>query len=36
MKFQTALNGVINTQGQSINYFPGSIAGQNGTGGQYN
>lgn len=34
-KFSTALNGVINTQGHSINYFPGTIAGGNGTGGQY-
>jgi hypothetical protein len=34
-KYTITLNGVINTQGQSVNYFPGTVAGTTGTGGQY-
>ena len=33
-KFQAALNGVI-SNGQGVNYFPGSIAGVTASGGQY-
>jgi hypothetical protein len=34
-KFGNSLNGVINTQGQSINWFPGTTAGSVSSGGQY-
>jgi hypothetical protein len=34
-KFATALNGVINTQGQSVSWLPGSAVGVNNSGGQY-
>jgi hypothetical protein len=35
-KFGASLNGIINTQGQGVNYFPGTVAGTTSTGGQYN
>ena len=34
-KFQAAANGTINTSGAGVNFFPGSIAGVTGSGGQY-
>lgn len=34
-KFAAILNGVINTQGSGANYFPGTLGGLTGTGGQY-
>jgi hypothetical protein len=34
-KFGVGLNGVIVTQGQGINYFPGNLPGFTNTGGQY-
>jgi hypothetical protein len=34
-KYDATLNGVINTQGAGVNYFPGTVAGTNTTGGQY-
>ena len=34
-KYNAQLNGVINTVGQGVNYFPGTIAGATATGGQY-
>jgi hypothetical protein len=35
MKYYAALNGVINTQGQSQSWFPGNVAGGVAGGGQY-
>lgn len=34
-KFAVSANGVINTQGAGVNYFPGPTAGTTGSGGQY-
>src|SRR5215831_18013979 len=34
-KYNAALNGVINTQGQSVSFLPGNSAGTTGSGGQY-
>lgn len=34
-KFSGQLNGVVNTNGQGINYFPGTVAGNLANGGQY-
>ncbi len=34
-KFSIALNGIIDTQGSGINYFPGNLAGIIASGGQY-
>lgn len=34
-RYLALLNGVINTQGQGANYFPGASAGSTNTGGQY-
>jgi hypothetical protein len=34
-KYNVSLNGVIVTQGNGINWFPGTIAGATSTGGQY-
>jgi hypothetical protein len=34
-KYNSSLNGVINTNGQGTSYFPGSTAGSTPTGGQY-
>ncbi|CUT16066.1 hypothetical protein BF49_7146 [Bradyrhizobium sp.] len=34
-KYFATLNGVINTQGAGINYFPGTVAGSTTAGGQY-
>jgi hypothetical protein len=34
-RFNALLNGVINTQGQGLTYFPGTVAGVTATGGQY-
>jgi hypothetical protein len=34
-KYTLDLNGVINTQGQSVSWFPGTIAGYQTRGGQY-
>lgn len=34
-KYAASLNGVINTGGAGINYFPGNSAGATATGGQY-
>jgi hypothetical protein len=34
-KYVAQLNGVINTQGAGVNYFPGTVAGTTQTGGQY-
>ena len=34
-KFDVRTNGIINTAGQGINYFPGSVAGTTSSGGQY-
>jgi hypothetical protein len=34
-KYQCGLNGVINTLGSGVNYFPGNTAGTLVTGGQY-
>lgn len=34
-KYSAVLNGVINTNGQGVNYFPGTIAGSTTQGGQY-
>lgn len=34
-KYSASLNGIINTQGAGVNYFPGSAVGATGTGGQY-
>jgi hypothetical protein len=34
-KYDASLNGVINTQGAGVNYFPGTVAGTTATGGQY-
>jgi hypothetical protein len=34
-KYWASLNGVIETQGQGINYFPGTVAGSTVSGGQY-
>lgn len=34
-KYAATLNGVINTNGGGINYYPGSTAGTTSTGGQY-
>ncbi|WP_038384938.1 hypothetical protein [Bradyrhizobium elkanii] len=34
-KFQAVVNGVINTQGLGVNFFPGTTAGTTGQGGQY-
>lgn len=35
-KYNAQLNGVIDTNGQGVNYFPGTVAGAISTGGQYN
>jgi hypothetical protein len=35
LKYQAYLNGVINTQGAGVNYFPGNSAGTTATGAQY-
>lgn len=35
IRFQATLNGVVNTNGQGVNYFPGTVAGANTLGGQY-
>ena len=34
-RYLAQLNGVINTQGQGANYFPGTVAGSTTQGGQY-
>lgn len=34
-KYSATLNGIINTQGQGANYFPGSTPGSTASGGQY-
>ena len=34
-KYSLSLNAIINTQGQSTSYFPGTLAGTLATGGQY-
>jgi hypothetical protein len=34
-KYNCQLNGVVNTNGLGFNFFPGSVAGTTGTGGQY-
>jgi hypothetical protein len=34
-KFDVRTNGIINTAGQGINYFPGNVAGTYSNGGQY-
>jgi hypothetical protein len=34
-KFIAQLNGVVDTQGQGVNYFPGNSSGSTSTGGQY-
>jgi hypothetical protein len=34
-RYSATLNGVINTQGAGVNYFPGTVAGSTATGGQY-
>ena len=34
-KFSAALNGVLNSNGAGVNYYPGSIAGSATSGGQY-
>ena len=34
-KYFATLNGVINTQGAGVNYFPGTAAGTTAQGGQY-
>lgn len=35
-KYSVSLNGLINTLGAGINYFPGNVAGSTISGGQYN
>ena len=35
MKHYANLNGVINTQGQPVSYFPGTVAGTTASGGQF-
>jgi len=37
MKFSAQVNGVVATNGQGVNFFPGTVAGvaQTSTGGQY-
>jgi len=35
VRYYSVLNGVINTFGSGVNYFPGNAAGSTGTGGQY-
>lgn len=35
-KYKAQLNGVIDTQGAGVNYFPGNTAGSTSSGGQYN
>jgi hypothetical protein len=34
-KYNCSLNGVVNTQGAGVNYFPGTVAGATISGGQY-
>jgi hypothetical protein len=34
-KYNADVNGVINTQGAGVNFFPGSVAGSTARGGQY-
>jgi hypothetical protein len=34
-KYYATLNGVVNTSGHGVNYFPGTVAGTVDTGGQY-
>lgn len=34
-RYNANLNGVINTQGAGVNFFPGTVAGVTSTGGQY-
>jgi hypothetical protein len=34
-KFNASLNGVINSSGSGVNYYPGSVAGSLSSGGQY-
>lgn len=35
-RYSAILNGVINTNGAGVNFFPGNAAGSTATGGQYN
>jgi hypothetical protein len=34
-RYVAVLNGTINTNGAGVNFFPGTVAGSTGTGGQY-